>query len=138
MIKRFLAIAMAIALVCLIVPLVGPREDDVATAAISMGLVHESFVPAEGKIFVLVIGNDARYGNPDQSRADAIHLVGINIDKMRGGILNFPRDSWVPIPGHGTSKINDALYEGGPQLLAQTLEGLTGIHIDYWVMTGFQ
>lgn len=137
MIKRFLAVALAIALVCIVVPMIGPR-DDVATAAISMGAVHESFLPAEGKIFVLVIGNDARFGNPDQSRADAIHIVGINIDKMRGGILNFPRDSWVDIPGHGSSKINEALYDGGPQLLAQTLESLTGIHIDYWVMTGFQ
>ncbi|HET7481308.1 MAG TPA: LCP family protein [Actinomycetota bacterium] len=137
MIKRAIGVIVAIALVCVIVPLIGPR-DDVATAAVEMGAVHESYVPAHGKIYVLVIGNDARFGNPDQSRADAIHLVGINIDKMRGGILNFPRDSWVSIPGHGTSKINEALYDGGPQLLAQTLESLTGIHIDYWIMTGFQ
>jgi LCP family protein required for cell wall assembly len=57
---------------------------------------------------------------------------------MRGGILNFPRDSWVPIPGYGTSKINEALYRGGPALLASTLENLTGIRLDYWVMVGFE
>ena len=103
-----------------------------------VGRVHATFQPNDGKIFVLVLGNDARSGNPDQSRSDAIHLVGINTDKMRAGILNFPRDSWVDIPGHGTSKINEALYDGGPELAAQTIESITHIHIDYWVMTGFE
>ena len=103
-----------------------------------VGRVHAAYQPNDGKIFVLVLGNDARSGNPDQSRADAIHLVGINTDKMRAGILNFPRDSWVNIPGHGSSKINEALYDGGPALAAQTIESLTHIHIDYWAMTGFE
>jgi len=100
--------------------------------------VHEKFVPTKGKLFVLVIGNDARSGNPDRSRADAIHIVGLDTKTLRGGILNFPRDTWVSIPGHGSGKINEALYDGGPDLLAQTLENLTGIHIDLWVMTGFE
>jgi polyisoprenyl-teichoic acid--peptidoglycan teichoic acid transferase len=103
-----------------------------------VGRVHATFQPNDGKIFILVLGNDARTGNPDQSRSDAIHLVGINTDNMRAGILNFPRDSWVDIPGHGTSKINEALYDGGPELAAQTIESLTHIHIDYWAMTGFE
>jgi LCP family protein required for cell wall assembly len=100
--------------------------------------MHEQFQPNRGKIFVLVIGNDAREGNPENARADAIHLVGVNTDTMKAGILNFPRDSWVNIPGLGTSKINEAMQAGGPENLARTLEGLTGIEIDYWVMTGFE
>jgi LCP family protein required for cell wall assembly len=84
-----------------------------------------------------VIGSDARQGNPNL-RADAIHIAGINTRTMRGGILNFPRDSWVSIPGYGSARINDALYRGGPQLLARTLEIETGIRIDYWVMVGFE
>lgn len=103
-----------------------------------VGRVHATFQPTDGKVFVLVIGNDARSGNPTHSRADAIHIVGINTDTMRGGILNFPRDSWVSIPGYGTGKINEALYNGGPDLLARTLENLTGIQLDYWVMVGFE
>ncbi len=87
---------------------------------------------------MLVLGSDARTGNSDAARADAIHVVGINTDDMKAGILNFPRDAWVDIPGHGTSKINDALYEGGPELVAQTIENLTKIRIDYWVLTGFE
>lgn len=103
-----------------------------------VGRVHATYQPNDGKIFVLVLGNDARSGNPDDARADAIHLVGINTKTMRAGILNFPRDSWVNIPGHGTSKINEALTDGGPELVAQTIESITHIHVDYWVMTGFQ
>lgn len=107
-----------------------------ATAVV--GRVHERFQPLDGKIFVLVIGNDARAGNPDRSRADALHLVGLNAKTMKGGILNFPRDSWVPIPGSGSGRINEALYRGGPELQARTVEQLTGIRIDYYVMTGFE
>ena len=114
--------------------LVGPA----ATAPVLVGRMHEQFQPNRGKIFVLVIGNDSRAGNPRNSRADAIHIVGINTDTMKGGILNFPRDSWVNIPGQGTSKMNEAMLIGGPETLAHTLEGLTGVKIDYWVMTGFE
>lgn len=103
-----------------------------------VGRVHATFQPNDGKIFVLVIGSDARTGNSDAARADAIHLVGINTENMKAGILNFPRDAWVDIPGHGTSKINDSLYEGGPELVAQTVENLTHVKIDYWVLTGFE
>lgn len=136
MIKRSAALVAFLVAVCMIVPLVGPSPTKAAAPA--MGRVHESFQPKRGKIFVLLIGNDARSGNPDRSLADAIHIVGINTKTMKGGILNFPRDSWVNIPGHGSAKMNEALFRGGPELLARTLEDLTGIRIDYWVMTGFE
>jgi len=131
----------AIALVALIgvvvvgLPLVGHAPTQ--AAKLLAGRVHASFQPEDGKVFVLVIGTDARSGNPDRSMADAIHIVGVNTRTMKGGILNFPRDSWVSIPGYGGAKINEALMAGGPELLARTLENLTGITIDYWTMTGF-
>ncbi len=109
-----------------------------SAAPLLMGRLHASFQPTSGKVFVLVIGNDARSGNPLYSRADAIHIVGINTETMKAGILNFPRDSWVNIPGYGHGKMNEALYHGGPELLARTLQGLTGITLDYWAMVGFQ
>jgi LCP family protein required for cell wall assembly len=136
-IKRLTALICLVALVCVGVPLIG-KPDSSSAAPAFFGRVHESYRPESGKVFILVIGNDARSGNPDASRADAIHIVGINTKTMKGGILNFPRDSWVSVPGYHTAKINEALYAGGPKLLAQTLENVTGIHIDYWVMTGFE
>ena len=137
MINRVVALFLFVALVAVGAPLIG-SPTPASGQGVLIGRVHEDFQPTDGKIFVLVIGNDAREGNPDRSRADAIHIAGINTKTMRGGILNFPRDSWVPIPGHGSGKMNEALYDGGPDLLAQTLEQQTGIRLDYWVMVGFQ
>lgn len=128
--------AALLALVALAADLVGTGATN--AAPIVMGRLNESFQPADGKVFVLVIGNDARAGSPLNARADAIHIVGINTDTMKAGILNFPRDSWVNIPGRGTGKINTALYYGGPELLARTLTGMTGISLDYWAMVGFE
>ena len=134
MIKRSAALVVVLAMMVLATSFSGVPN----AAQMLVGRVHESFQPSNGKVFILVVGNDARAGNPLNSRADAIHIVGLNTDTMRGGILNFPRDSWVSIPGYGSGKINEALYHGGPDLLARTLENLTGIRLDYWVMVGFQ
>jgi polyisoprenyl-teichoic acid--peptidoglycan teichoic acid transferase len=137
MIRRASVLVIFVMLVSALVPLLGPARSANDNAAIAAGRVHKRFQPRKGKIFVLVIGSDARNGNPNL-RADAIHIAGINTRTMRGGILNFPRDSWVNIPGRGSAKINEALYIGGPTLLAKTLEAHTGIRIDYWVMVGFE
>jgi polyisoprenyl-teichoic acid--peptidoglycan teichoic acid transferase len=137
MIKRAVALLALIAAATFLVPFVSGGRDTTTASSIS-ARVHSEFQPNEGKIFVLVIGNDAREGNPDNSRADAIHIAGIDTESMRGGILNFPRDAWVSIPGHGSGRLNEALTLGGPRLLARTLENITGIRIDYWVMVGFE
>jgi LCP family protein required for cell wall assembly len=57
----------------------------------------------------------------------------------KAAIVGVPRDSYVPIPGHGTNKINAAMAasDGGPPLLVQTLETNFGVHIDYWALTTF-
>jgi LCP family protein required for cell wall assembly len=104
--------------------------------------VHgSSFVPAlQGKrpLFILALGSDARPGQQVAGqRSDSIHIIGIDTARHRATILGFPRDSWVPIPGHGVGKITTALTYGGPPLVAQTLENLTGIRIDFWALTSF-
>jgi LCP family protein required for cell wall assembly len=102
---------------------------------------HAEYVPVlDGSkpIYVLVIGSDAR---PDQAidsqRADSLHILSINPAEQRASIVGIPRDSYVEIPGHGTNKINAALFYGGPELVVQTVEQLTGLKFDYWAMTGF-
>jgi LCP family protein required for cell wall assembly len=52
-------------------------------------------------------------------------------------LLSIPRDSIVPIPGHGTTKINAAFAYGGAPLLVQTIEQSTGVRIDHYVEIGF-
>jgi polyisoprenyl-teichoic acid--peptidoglycan teichoic acid transferase len=103
---------------------------------------HASFVPVlDGSepIFVLLIGSDAR---PDEeitsTRADSLHIVAINPAKHKATIVGIPRDAFVDIPGQGQDKINSALFFGGPELVVETVEELTGITFDYWAMTGFE
>jgi polyisoprenyl-teichoic acid--peptidoglycan teichoic acid transferase len=87
--------------------------------------------------FVLVIGSDEREGLEGE-RADGLHLVGLNPAEGRATILNFPRDTWVPIPGRREMRINEAFNEGGgPALQAATVEQLTGVRIDYVLTTTF-
>ena len=52
-------------------------------------------------------------------------------------LLSIPRDSIVPIAGHGTTKINAAFAYGGAPLLVQTIEQSTGVRIDHYVEIGF-
>ncbi|MFL5735739.1 MAG: LCP family protein [Actinomycetota bacterium] len=89
-------------------------------------------------IFILCLGSDARPGEPlEGERTDSIHILAINPAKKRASLVGFPRDSWVNIPGHGMDKINAALTYGGPALTTKVIEDLTGIHMDYYAITGF-
>ena len=140
MIKRAVVLIALIASVCVLVPIVGGRSgggSSMAAAPVTGGRVHADHQPKDGKIFVLLLGSDARSGNPTNARADGVHLAGINTKTMKGGIINFPRDSWVNIPGSGSGRINEALYRGGPELAVRTVESITGIQIDYWLLTAF-
>lgn len=91
-----------------------------------------------GLLHILIIGSDARPGEDiRRTRADSIHLLTINGDTQQGTVVGFPRDSWVDVPGRGKDKINNALVYGGPDLLAATVAKLTGMPVDYYVLTGF-
>jgi len=95
-------------------------------------------VSSNGLLFVLAIGSDARTeGSVTRSRGDSLHIIGVNPKKGVASVVGIPRDSYVPIPGHGTGKINSALVFGGPELMVRTVEQLTGIPIDAYVLTGF-
>ena len=52
-------------------------------------------------------------------------------------LISLPRDSYVPIPGNGKDKLNAAYAFGGPKLAVQTVETVTGVHIDHFMMVGY-
>ena len=116
-----------------------------AGQAVTVQRAHAgSATPAlKGRIVLLTIGSDSgapkfgRGGSMESGRADALQLVIIDTARRRGAVVSFPRDSYVPIPGHGTSKINAAMAFGGPPLLVATFERLTGLTIDYYALTSF-
>jgi polyisoprenyl-teichoic acid--peptidoglycan teichoic acid transferase len=86
---------------------------------------------------VLVVGSDARPGQPvDKSRADSLHIVGFD-GHGGGGVLGIPRDSYVPLATGGQGKINSALAFGGPAALQRTVVSATGVRLEGYLITGF-
>ena len=88
---------------------------------------------------VLVIGTDQR---PKGSKEPGAFAGGIRSDTMMlwrigGGTsrrLSIPRDTLVPIPGYGVTKINAAYSYGGPALAIKTVENLTGVKINHLII----
>jgi LCP family protein required for cell wall assembly len=78
-------------------------------------------------------------GEVGSGRTDTILLVHIPAlsSAEPTTMVSIPRDSYVNIPGWGMDKINVAFAEGGPALLAQTVEEATGLHLDHYVEIGF-
>lgn len=85
----------------------------------------------------LLIGSDARPGEKGAHRADSIMLVHVPADRQKIFFVGIPRDSYVPISGHGSDKINSAYAYGGPKLLILTVEKLTGVRIDHFAALDF-
>ncbi|HEX6300942.1 MAG TPA: LCP family protein [Acidimicrobiia bacterium] len=91
----------------------------------------------KGPRHVAVVGSDARPGQDvDGSRADSIHFVGLD-GKGGGAVVGLPRDSFVPIPGFGRSKITGSLALGGPDTMMAAFEELTDLPFEGYLITGF-
>jgi LCP family protein required for cell wall assembly len=95
----------------------------------------------------LIVGSDTRKGLT-RAEIDQLHvgfdgangsdsLMLLHMGSGRPVLISIPRDSYVPIPGHGSNKINAALAFGGPTLLVQTVEQVTGLRINHYMGIGF-
>jgi LCP family protein required for cell wall assembly len=94
---------------------------------------------------ILVLGSDARTSGSKEpgankigqpSRSDSILLL--RIGGGHNATLSIPRDTVVPIPGHGQDKINAAYAYGGPALAIRTIEQYLGIPINHLVEVNFE
>ncbi len=96
----------------------------------------------------LIVGSDSRQGlsqqqivslhvGDDFGTENSDSLLLLHIGSGRPVLLSIPRDSYVPIPGHGDNKINAALGFGGPSLLIETVEQVTGLRINHYMGIGF-
>ena len=87
----------------------------------------------------LIVGSDARGGviqdDTEGARADSVMLL----HKAANGqtsLISLPRDTFGDIPEYGENKINAAYSFGGPKLLVQTVEKLSGLTVDHYVEVG--
>jgi LCP family protein required for cell wall assembly len=98
----------------------------------------------------LITGSDSRAGltkseenqlalghNIPGQRSDTILLLHLPANSTRATLVSLPRDSYVPIPGHGYNKLNAAYAFGGPKLLVQTVQNVTGLPISHYMGIGF-
>jgi LCP family protein required for cell wall assembly len=112
-----------------------------AQAGLVIGKAHAGFAPSltgDEPIVLLIVGSGARLGDDvEHSLADSLHIVSINPDRHKATVIGIPRDAWVEVPGRGSTKINAALVQGGPDLLVQTVESISGLTIDYYALTTF-
>src|ERR1019366_4111495 len=69
-------------------------------------------------------------------RADTIMLLHIPSNGGQPVLISLPRDSYLPIPGHGYNKINAAYSFGVPRLLAETVQNKTGRPMNHYMGLG--
>ena len=98
----------------------------------------------------LLVGSDSRQGLTRKEerqlatgrdiggrRSDTTMILHIPDNGGRPTLVSLPRDSYLPIPGYGTNKLNAAYSFGGPKLLAETVQNATGLRIDPYMGIGF-
>ncbi len=109
--------------------------------------------PAESKGYdYVLVGSDSREGltaeqqkqlntgsakDASGKRTDSIIVVHVPAGDGKPALISLPRDSYLPIPGHGKNKLNAAYSLGGPKLLVATIEAVTNVRIDGYVEIGF-
>ncbi len=141
--RKVAIVALVLAMWVAAVAVTGSGRDPATaqSSGVIVGKAHAGFTPSlsgDEPIVILAIGSGARPGDDVMhSLADSIHVIFIDPSTGRASMIGVPRDSYVPVEGHGTQKINSSMFYGGPELLADTIEQLGGITIDYWALTTF-
>jgi polyisoprenyl-teichoic acid--peptidoglycan teichoic acid transferase len=112
----------------------------------SNAVTSQSKKPADDSIppfTVLIIGSDSRnlgsasssaFGNTAEDpgqRSDSILLVRVTPDTHSLALFSIPRDTLVPIPGMGTTRINAAFDTGNPTLLVKVISQDFGIQVNH-------
>ncbi|MGJ3237312.1 MAG: LCP family protein [Anaerolineae bacterium] len=100
------------------------------------------------EVNILLMGIDERAGFTEENayRTDTMMVLHIDPVRRTAGLISFPRDLYVDVPGYGQNRLNQANYIGdlnfypddqGPGLLMETLNRNFGIRINYYVMINF-
>ena len=116
-----------------------PKETNLLSvfSAISLGSSADRIGGSGSDLLnILLIGQDAREGE-DQARSDSMILCTYNKATRELTMTSFLRDLYVPIPGHGSNRINAAYAFGGTSLLKKTIDQNFQVTIDGCVEVDF-
>ncbi len=61
-----------------------------------------------------------------------VELIHLNGNQQGGAVISFPANLLVRVPGHGKQILGEATALGGPSLLIETVEQLTGVRINHY------
>lgn len=107
---------------------------------------------------ILILGSDSRLSDADKAlggaadsagaRADVIMIAHLSADRSNMSLVSIPRDTRVDIPQCEDPKthktyaptntiINASLGRGGPGCTLATVQNLTNVYIDHWLMIDF-
>ena len=84
---------------------------------------------------LLLFGVDSKAGEP--ARSDTIMLMRFNPGTHTINQLSIPRDTYVPVPGQGSTKINEAMFWGGPSMAIKTVKQFLGIDVNHVMVVNF-
>lgn len=139
---RLLAIAAAIA--CMVFALAGCGQEqspEISSSASEPEVsdVAEKAAPSTEPYYVMVIGNDTRYGTihgdgiqkDDPSYSDTMMLMRVDPVDYRIAICSIPRDTAAVVDGE-EGKMNDVHLKHGPEGLCESVGELFGVSVDYY------
>lgn len=104
------------------------------------------YTATPGAMNVLLIGSDTRAANLGDvasgartgERSDTLMLVHVDANRDRIAVISLMRDLFVPVPGHGVTKLNAAFSYGGVPLTIVTVEQLLHVHVDHVAVIDFE
>lgn len=128
-------------------------EGNIATVDSSGGLGDVRPTKENEAVNILAIGSDSRaggnsvVGGESPGLADTTMVVHLSADNSWAAAVSIPRDSMVQMPAcftpdgsiepGGLRMFNSAYQIGGPVCVQRTIESLTGLHIDHFVVIDF-
>ncbi|MFY9635458.1 MAG: LCP family protein [Cellulosimicrobium cellulans] len=134
-------------------------QSNITTAPLNAGDAGSGSDDAKGRMQILILGSDTRdgknavYGAVEDSvgygKSDVMMLMDISADNKRVSVISFPRDLLVDIPECTDQKtkssyparsgmmINEAMAEAGIGCAVDTVNKLTGLEIDHFMMADF-
>jgi len=98
------------------------------------------FAVMERPLNILILGTDMTFdivtgrSTTEVGRTDTILLLHFDPLRQKVNLLSIPRDSYVEIPGQGYQKINAAFVWGKIELTQKTVEKLTAVKIDKYLL----
>ncbi|MEU6235963.1 LCP family protein [Kitasatospora sp. NPDC047058] len=133
-------------------------NSNITAVKVQLGSEAERPKPAGDALNILVIGTDSReglgrqYGDEGSTgHADTTLLFHVAKDRSNATVVSIPRDLMVPIPdcettagkkipGSARAMFNESLGQEGrdPGCTWKTVEKMTGIRVDHFVMVNFE